>query len=168
MKVLLLAVVLTGAALAQVSAFGTIGAVRSKSGAKFGGGASYTVKRLSFGAEAIGRDAVIGTGAIRIWKGFYAEGGFGGMATSRTVVTLTEGQAEPIRACYSAKCPILGWTDPGFIETRIAENWWRPMSSAGAYYQTPGRVFFRAGYRRLFVRGDHDTDQAYTAVGITF
>lgn len=168
MKAITVLLLLAAAALGQVSAYGTIGAFESRPGATFGAGVSASSSRFSIGAEAIGRDAVIAAGAIRIWKGFHAEGGFGGMATSRTVVTLTEGQPEPIRACASAKCPVLGWTDPGFIETRVTENRWRPMGSAGAYYQTPGRVFFRAGYRHAFVRGEHDTRQIYTTVGVTF
>jgi hypothetical protein len=65
------------------------------------------------------------------------------------------------------KCPPLGIMD------EIVTHTWtdvrqRAFCSAGAYYQTPGRVFVRVGYRRLFVRGDHDTNQVYTSVGVTF
>lgn len=162
MKLLVLTFAFVGAALAQVSVHGTSGAVLSdnwgNAALSYGAGASYTHKRLTVGAEIwraeVGRqrnpalnndrraEAVHAIAAWRVWRGIHTEGGVG---------------VQRITDSYSG---------PMFGDGQL--RWQRGFASAGAYYQTPGRVFFRAGYRRLFVRGDHDTDQVYTAVGITF
>lgn len=160
----LLALVTIWAALAagQVSVYGTSGAVQSANWAQptlhFGGGASYTHKRLTVGGEAwraeVDRqrswqrdadqraEAIQALAAWRVWRSVHAEGGAGVQRITAASTGLFWGTA--------------------------VDRQQRAFASAGAYYQTPGRVFVRVGYRRLFVRSDHDTNQIYTSVGVTF
>lgn len=154
---LILAACLSG----QVATYGTVGAVQSpyweNAALSYGAGASYTLHRWTIGAEAfraetarernpiLNRDqraeAALALGAYRAWRGLHTECGYAAQRhTWRAYGPLIEGA------------------------TRVTGH----GPTAGAYYQIGSRVFARAGYRRLFIAGDHDTNQTYVSVGVTF
>ena len=146
---------------AQVSIYGTIGGANSgywsNEALTFGFGAGYTSKRITIGGEAwrsevaslrtpyLSSDrrveSALGLIAMRTWHGLHVEGGGG-------VQRITDTQYGPL---------IIG-----------QQKYSAPVGIAGTYYQVGSRLWMRAGYRRLFVRDDHDTGQVYTAVGFTF
>lgn len=148
-------------AFAQVSALGSMGAVQSSgwsnAALSYGAGGGYTHKRLTVSGEVwraevdrqrnawLSRDrrveAIAALAAWRVWRNVHAEGGAGIQRDSQHV--------------FGA-----------FLDSDYRKQ--SGFATAGAYYQTPGRVFVRVGYRRLFVRGDHDTNQIYSIVGVSF
>lgn len=157
LSVLMLAI----AACGQVSVYGTSGAVSSKywenATLSFGAGGAYSTGRVEIGAEVwrseVNRhrdpllngdrraEAVLGLVRYRVWRGLGVEGGGG----------------------------IQRITDTAFGP--LIEGTWRyqrGVASVGGYYQVGTRMWARVGYRRLILKGDHDTSQAYTSVGFTF
>lgn len=136
-----------------------------------GGGVSFRVQRLAFHGEQWQHGTVpkarIATAALRAWRGLHVEGG-GGMRRTVETIRWTELVAVPILDPWCPrKCAPLGIGDR--VETHqydLVE--WRRFAAAGAYYQTPKRVFARVGYRRLFVAGGRDEDQVYAVLGWTF
>jgi len=158
---ILIALLLVLPAFSQVSVYGSLGAVESNYWSNyqlsFGGGAAFTYKRFTVGGEVwrseVGRlqtsfysadhraEAVVATVAYRTWRGLHAEGG-GGVQ----------------RLTHFAYGPLIEGT------FRYSAS----FGTAGAYYQIGDRLFARFGYRRLFVVDDHDTNQIYTSIGVTF
>ena len=158
---IIIALLISFPLLAQVSLYGTLGAVESgywsSHRLSFGAGAAFTHDRLSVGAEVwmseVDRqrnpllngdrraEAVHASVGYRLLGGLHAEGGGG-------VQRLTDTQYGPL---------IVG-----------QQKYSAPFGSAGGYYQIGKRVFARVGYRHLFVRNDHNTGQTYVSVGISF
>ena len=158
---ILVALLISFPLMAQVSFYGTLGAVESSYWSNhhlsFGVGAAFTHDRLSVGAEAWRSEAdrqrnpllsgdrraeaIHALAGYRMFGGLHVEGGGG-------VQRLTDTQYGPL---------IVG-----------QQKYSTPLGSVGGYYQIGKRLFARVGYRHLFVRNDHDTGQTYVAVGISF